>query len=99
MVLPGHLKNNLFLLLLLTYSFFACEDDTKKNTQKEEKQQPIKTTFILLEKPEFNEGSAYLYVQQQVYFGPRCPNDDAHGKCANFLINKLASFGFSTQMQ
>src|SRR5690606_33365141 len=99
MVLPGHLKNNLFLLLLLTFSFFACEDDTKKNTQKAEKQQPIKTTFIPLEKPEFNEDSAYLYVQQQVDFGPRFPNNDAHGKCANFLKNKLASFGFSTQIQ
>lgn len=98
-MLPGHWKNNLFLLLLLTFSFFACEDDTKKNTQKIEKQQPIKTTFIPLEKPEFNEDSAYLYVQQQVDFGPRFPNNDAHGKCAIFLKNKLASFGFSTQIQ
>lgn len=100
MALPGHWKNNLILLLLLSFSFFACEDDAKKSTKKvETQQQPIKTTFIPLEKPEFNEDSAYLYIQQQVDFGPRFPNNEAHGKCAVFLKNKLASFGFSTQIQ
>ena len=52
-----------------------------------------------IEKPVFNSDSAYLYVQQQVDFGPRFPNNEAHGKCAIFLANKLKSFGLTTTTQ
>jgi Zn-dependent M28 family amino/carboxypeptidase len=64
-----------------------------------------KTTTTLVnpqpkvEKPNFDGDSAYLYVQQQVDFGPRFPNNKAHGKCALFLEKKLKSFGLQTITQ
>ncbi|MDT8412583.1 MAG: M28 family peptidase [Vicingaceae bacterium] len=96
----GLWRINLFLLLILSFFVFSCEDDKKQEKQQTiQPEKPIKTAFIPLEKPNFSEDSAYLYVQQQVDFGPRFPNNEAHGKCAIFLKNKLASFGFSTQIQ
>jgi len=91
---------NLFLLLILSFFIFSCEDEKEQEQQQTtQPKKPIKTAFIPLEKPNFSEDSAYLYVQQQVDFGPRFPNNEAHGKCAIFLKNKLASFGFSSQIQ
>ena len=46
-----------------------------------------------------NADSAYLFVKQQVDFGPRFPNNDAHAKCAIFLAKKLKSFGLVTTTQ
>jgi len=42
--------------------------------------------------PVFNADSAYNFVLQQVEFGPRVPETDAHKACANFLINKMKKF-------
>ena len=42
--------------------------------------------------PAFNADSAYLYVKQQVDFGPRIPNSPAHEKCADFLVQKLQTY-------
>jgi len=52
-----------------------------------------------IEKPTFDADSAYLYVKEQVDFGPRYPNNEAHGKCAKYLENKLKSFGLKTNTQ
>ncbi len=43
--------------------------------------------------PEFNRDSAYMYVADQVAFGPRVPNTDAHRLCGDYLVSKLKSFG------
>ena len=40
----------------------------------------------------FDADSAYLYVQQQVDFGPRVPGTDAHGRCAKYLLEKLSQY-------
>lgn len=43
--------------------------------------------------PAFNADSAYLYVNQQVDFGPRTPNSEAHRRCGDYLAAKLEAFG------
>lgn len=43
--------------------------------------------------PAFNADSAYVYVRDQVIFGPRVPNTEAHKKCAVYLASRLKSFG------
>ena len=57
------------------------------------------TPETVLQVPDFNADSALSYLQAQVNFGPRVPGTDAHARCADFLINKLKSFGLQTQMQ
>lgn len=43
--------------------------------------------------PVFNADSAYQYVQNQVDFGPRVPNTEAHKKCGDYLAGELGRFG------
>ena len=40
----------------------------------------------------FNADSAYAFIGQQVAFGPRVPNSEAHKKCGIFLIDKMQQF-------
>jgi len=73
-------------------------------TDKRENNQPIstpikKTVEPKIEKPVFDADSAYQYVKEQVDFGPRFPNNEAHGKCAKYLENKLKSFGLNAFTQ
>ncbi len=93
------MKNNILFFISIGF-LLACGND-KQDAEKPKQQQtsPKKTTFIALEKPEFDEDSAYLYVKQQVDFGPRFPNNEAHTTCAIFLKEKLSSLGFETQIQ
>lgn len=53
----------------------------------------------LVKAPDFNEDSAYVYVEKQVAFGPRVPNSEAHKQTATWLQQKLQSFGASVTMQ
>jgi Zn-dependent M28 family amino/carboxypeptidase len=82
----------LFGLLL-----FSCNTDNDKI-----KKPGTSSTTQVIEKvpvPAFNPDSAYKYVKEQVEFGPRVPNSDAHVKCGNYLIDKLKSFGISVKVQ
>ncbi|NCT14634.1 MAG: hypothetical protein COW67_03070 [Flavobacteriales bacterium CG18_big_fil_WC_8_21_14_2_50_32_9] len=94
------MKNNILFFISIGF-LLACGND-KQDAQKPKQQlqtSPTKTAFIAIEKPEFDEDSAYLYVKQQVDFGPRFPNNEAHTKCAIFLKKKLSSLGLETQIQ
>jgi glutaminyl-peptide cyclotransferase len=75
----------------------SCENDKKH--KKVSKTTPLAIPQAKVEKPNFNADSAYLYVKQQVDFGPRFPNNKAHGKCAIYLEKKLKSFGLQTITQ
>ncbi len=43
--------------------------------------------------PIFDGDSAYNFVAEQVAFGPRVPNSDAHRACGDYLEEKLRSYG------
>lgn len=43
--------------------------------------------------PAFNGDSAYIYVKNQVDFGPRVPGTKEHKACKEWLISKFESFG------
>ncbi|MDR1357308.1 MAG: M28 family peptidase [Tannerellaceae bacterium] len=49
--------------------------------------------------PEFDADSAYLYVSEQVDFGPRVPNSTAHKACGDYLIEGLKRFGAQLHVQ
>lgn len=94
----GIMRINLVVFLGITFLISCNNENEKIKTQQVQQIQP-KTEFIAIEKPEFNEDSAYFYVEQQVDFGPRFPNNEAHAKCAIFLKEKLSSLGLETQIQ
>ena len=71
--------------LLLLFSIVSCKH--KEETTSTE------TTTKTITKPEFSSDSAYVWIQQQVDFGPRVPGTTAQQKCAAFMENKLKQFG------
>jgi len=85
----------LIIILLLIISCGNDKPEKKKIITKVETSVPQPK----VEKPNFNADSAYIYVKEQVDFGPRFPNNEAHGKCAKYLENKLKSFGLNTITQ
>ena len=52
-----------------------------------------------IESAPFNVDSAYSYLKQQVDFGKRVPNSDAHAQCKSWLVEKLKSWGYNVQIQ
>ena len=74
------------LSLVIFVTFTGCNKKTKQPVQNPTND--IQHTF----KSNFNEDSAYLFIKQQVDFGPRVPGSYSHEKCADFLCNKLSSY-------
>lgn len=73
----------IFILLLTIIPLLGCTKTTQKNDSKE-----IKVNI-----PAFSADSAFQYVQNQVDFGPRVPNTQAHIECAEYLATELKRFG------
>lgn len=69
----------------------SCGSETETNNQQTQKK--------LVEVPTFSGDSAYAYVDAQVAFGPRVPNTKGHQECAQYLVNKLESFGAKVMVQ
>ena len=94
----GQFRNKQYFIL----SFFSCvflfACTTKTDTEEHNT-----TTAAVPEKkiptPDFNADSAYQFVKAQVDFGPRVPASKAHAKCAEYLINKLKSYGLEVILQ
>lgn len=50
-------------------------------------------------RPSFDGDSAYVYVEQQMAFGPRVPNSEAHTRCMLWLVERLRDFGADVTLQ
>lgn len=42
--------------------------------------------------PDFNQDSAFSYVERQCQFGPRNPGSPGHAACANWMLQKLKQY-------
>lgn len=62
---------------------FSCKQEAKTTTKQEN----------IVAVPAFSSDSAYTYIENQVNFGPRVPNTNAHVACAAYLVTTLKSFG------
>lgn len=85
------MKKNLLLTAFCLLSLIACND-------------PVKPPVVVDNKPpvvvpEFNQDSAYQYVQAQVDFGPRVPQSPAHLACSEWIKTQMESFGWQVQFQ
>ncbi|MGI9551783.1 MAG: M28 family peptidase [Aurantibacter sp.] len=82
--------NFFFLVLILS---FSCDPSTKTEN-------PALFSEGSIERaPRFNADSAYAFIQQQVDFGPRVPNSQAHRNCADYLFSKMSSYADQVSVQ
>jgi len=79
--------------LALTFLAGACKN-------KSQSQESTETTAArIVPTPDFNADSAYAYVANQLAFGPRVPNTEAHRKGGDYLIAELKRFGCTVTVQ
>ncbi len=64
----------------------SCQSNEKSASQETSAQEQ-------LDMPMFNADSAYVFVANQVAFGSRVPNSDAHKKCGDYMVSTLQRFG------
>jgi Zn-dependent M28 family amino/carboxypeptidase len=85
--------NHYWLPALFGLLLFAC--GTRQEPDLKEKSEAAETITL----PSFSADSAYRFIEQQVAFGPRVPNTEAHRAAADFLSAKLTSYGAQVQRQ
>jgi Zn-dependent M28 family amino/carboxypeptidase len=76
--------NKLFLIVMVLLTGFSCNPNRQNRVSVE-----IQNIAV----PLFNADSAYQYTSNQVAFGPRVPNTNAHKQCGNYLADELKRFG------
>lgn len=47
----------------------------------------------------FEADSAYIYIVEQVAFGPRVPGTEGHEACGQYLVDRLKQFGADTVIE
>ncbi len=45
--------------------------------------------------PSFSADSAFVWIEKQLAFGPRCPSSEAHANCRNFLAAEFKRLGLT----
>ncbi len=71
--------------IFLLFSAFSCKGRNKTSDSAE--------ATSAVDVPQFDADSAYLYIKNQVNFGPRVPNTKSHAACGNYLAAQLEVFG------
>ena len=82
------------LFVLVAVLLFSCEGSKKSVDQVGNKD--IRKSITV---PSFNRDSAYIFIQDQVNFGPRVPNTNGHRLCGNYLEDQLRLFGAKVTVQ
>ncbi|WP_414628133.1 M28 family peptidase [Porphyromonas somerae] len=90
---------NRFLILTmavvgLVLSASSCDKSGKKSGQSEQ----TKVTRELPPSP-FVAEKAYAHIAQQLAFGPRVPNTEAHRATANYIVGELEQLGLEVKRQ
>lgn len=86
------LAASLFLLIII--GGFSCKNKNTGNVSEGEEKSGLAVSV-----PDFNADSAYSYIVEQITFGPRVPNTEAHRHCSDYLIAGLKRFGAAVQVQ
>ena len=73
--------------VFMMFSAFSCGGGSKTSSANEQNEK------VVVNVPQFDADSAYLYVKNQVDFGPRVPNTKEHVACGNYLAEQLEAFG------
>jgi glutaminyl-peptide cyclotransferase len=78
----------IFLGLLLVVT--SCNNQPTESVSVDA--QPKSKKAMFNSAPDFNADTAYLFVKQQVDFGPRVPGSKAHQQCGEFIEKKLRDY-------
>ncbi len=84
------IRNYIYMVLACTtlaVGSLSCANSKKASGDE------VAASDAAVQVPAFDADSAYLYVKQQVDFGPRTPNSEAHDRCGDYLAAKLETFG------
>lgn len=87
------MRNNFVIFIISLAMLVSCAGSSAKQST------PQESVPVKVEVPQFNKDSAYNFVAEQVAFGPRVPNSEAHRACSEWLANKLRSYGAEVVMQ
>ena len=82
-----HSSHLTLFLLLCGCLCVACHHSNRTATP-----QTPAVDYSSVEIPLFVADSAYQFVADQVYFGPRTPGSEAHRRCAKYLCDKMAQW-------
>ncbi len=80
----------IFYLLLLAVFMSSCQQKPAQTAS------PVPSAVVI---PDFSADSAYTFIADQVAFGPRIPDTDAHRRCAVYLVNRLQAAGATVHEQ
>lgn len=75
------IRDILFFIFSLLFSLTGCRGGSSKS---------------VVGGDTFSGDSAYQYVSEQVAFGPRIPDSDAHARCMEYILSKLRGWGYTT---
>ncbi len=81
------MKKCTYLIVSVFLVLVACQSNDGKASQRST---PLQEKINI---PLFNPDSAYVFVANQVAFGPRVPNSEAHKQCGDYLVRTLQRFG------
>ncbi len=84
-----------YIIFITLTILFGCNSNNAKTNSSSSIAKKKEYVYV----PQFNADSAYQYVYDQVAFGPRVPNTEAHTKCAEYLSSKLEEFGAEVIVQ
>lgn len=92
------MKTNIKLLgILLIIAISSCQN--KEESKTTTTTPSINEPKAAISPPAFDADSAYKFVADQVNFGPRVPNSDAHKATAEYLKQQLKRFGAEVIVQ
>lgn len=89
-----HIKSALWAFLCLGWLVAACNGKERRIVENTDT-----APVITLKAPQFNEDSAYAFIEKQVSFGPRVPNTQAHRQTGAYLITTLKKYGADVMVQ
>lgn len=85
------MKKHIIFAIAAIFCLQACRSDQSKTDEQ--------AAEVKLSSPDFNADSAFAYTKAQVDFGPRIPSTPEHARCAEYLVEKLKSFGAEVSVQ
>ena len=86
------MRERFFIISIFSVLFFCgCKERPAKAAERVER--------VKIETPKFVADSAYRYTEEQLAFGYRIPNTEAHRKTAIFLAEELKRHGADTIIQ
>lgn len=90
----GHMRSSRIVISLAVLLLVVATSTCKQEDRKKEK--PSKPEVAT---PIFNADTAYALVQEQVEFGPRIPNSDAHKAAGDRIIALIEQYGAKVTIQ